>query len=93
MHADKRAEKIKGCGPEGKGIVAAVFERGGKVRARVMDSRKKATLQKLIRDNVGAGAASYSDALKSYEGLENDYEHQIIDHAVEALNMFGATSM
>jgi transposase-like protein len=73
----------QGRGPEGKAIVAAVLERGGKVRAKVMDSRKKATLQKLIRENVGAGAAIYSDALKSYEGLSNDYEHQVVDHAVE----------
>ena len=33
MHADKRAEKITGRGPEGKAIVAAVLERGGTVRA------------------------------------------------------------
>jgi hypothetical protein len=35
MHKDKRATKITGTGPEGKAIVAALLERGGKVRARV----------------------------------------------------------
>jgi transposase-like protein len=83
MHADDRARKIKGCGPEGKAIVAAVLERGGKVRAKVMESRKKDVLQKLVRENVGAGSAVYSDALKSYEGLSDDYQHQVVDHAVE----------
>ena len=83
MHADDRARKIKGRGPEGKAIVAAVLERGGKVRAKVMESRKKGALQKLVRENVGAGSSIYSDALKSYEGLSDQYQHQVVDHAVE----------
>jgi transposase-like protein len=81
MHADKRAEKIHGRGTQGKAIVAAVLERGGKVRASVVETRRKADLQKLIRDNVEIGSAVYSDALKSYDGL-NEFEHQVIDHAV-----------
>ena len=32
--------------------------------------------------HVEAGSALYSDALHSYEGLEGDYAHQVIDHAV-----------
>src|SRR5579871_3911991 len=83
MHKDVKARKIKGTGPEGKAIVAAVLERGGKVRARVMENRKKKTLQALVRDNVEPKSSLYSDALLSYEGLDADYEHQVIDHAVE----------
>lgn len=30
-----------------------------------------------------AGAALYTDALLSYEGLEGRYAHQVIDHAVK----------
>ena len=81
MHASERAEKIKGRGPDGKAIVAAVLERGGKVRARVVETRRKPELQALVRDNVEAGANLYSDALKSYEGLD-EFTHQVIDHAV-----------
>jgi transposase-like protein len=81
MHKGKRAEKIHGRGPEGKAIVAAVLERGGKVRAKVVETRRKKALQSLVRDNVDLGSALYSDALKSYEGLEKDYAHQVIDHA------------
>src|SRR6266436_589054 len=32
---------------------------------------------------VTAGAALYSDALKSYEGLATEYAHQVVDHAVQ----------
>ena len=83
MHGEVKARKIQGRrGPEGKAIVAAVLERGGRVRAKVIDRRKKAQLQSLVRENVEAGSALYSDALKSYEGLASEYEHQVIDHAV-----------
>ena len=81
MHADKRAEKIKGRGPVGKAIVAAVLERGGKVRTKVVDKRKKKDLQSFVRENVEAGSALFSDELKSYTGLYQDYAHQVINHA------------
>src|SRR5271154_3353595 len=41
IHAHKRAEKIHGRGPEGKTIVAAVLERGGEIRAKVVKTRRK----------------------------------------------------
>jgi hypothetical protein len=37
----------------------------------------------VIRENIEAGAAIFSDELKSYEGLADDYDHDVIDHAVE----------
>jgi transposase-like protein len=84
MHADVKARKLQGRqgGTQGKAIVAAVLERGGKVRAKVVDRRKKKDLQALVRENVEPNAALYSDALKSYDGLSEDYAHQVVDHAV-----------
>ena len=81
MHKDKRAERIVGRGPGNKAIVAAVLERGGKVRAKVIGTCKKGDLQKLVRENVEAGLSVYSDALKSYDGLGEDFTHQVVDHA------------
>lgn len=81
MHKSKREEKITGRGPEGKAIVAAVLERHGEVRASVVETRRKKPLQTMVRENVEAGSNIYSDALKSYEGLEPDFVHQVIDHA------------
>jgi transposase-like protein len=44
MHAEAKARKIQGRrGPDGKAIVAAVLERGGRVRATVVDRRRKKT--------------------------------------------------
>jgi transposase-like protein len=81
MHKAERERKIKGRGPDGKAIVAAVLERGGKVRATVVENRRKPALQALVRDNVEAGTNLYSDALKSYDGLD-EFTHRVIDHAV-----------
>jgi len=84
MHGEVKARRIQGRrGPEGKAIVAAVLERGGKVRATVVDRRRKKQLHALVTENVEAGSTLYSDALRSYDGLAEKYEHQVIDHAVE----------
>lgn len=82
MHKDVKARKIRGRGPEGKAIVAAVLERGGKVRAKVVGTRRKPELQAMVREHVEPGSALYSDALKSYDGLDEEYKHQVIDHAI-----------
>jgi transposase-like protein len=85
MHTHKRAEKIHGRGPDGKAIVAAVLERGGEVRVEVMKTRKKRDLHKLVRENVEAGSSVYTDALKSYDGLD-EFKHQVVDHAETYVN-------
>jgi transposase-like protein len=36
-----------------------------------------------IRENVQAGSAIYSDSLKSYDGLDSDYQRAIVDDALE----------
>jgi transposase-like protein len=86
MHKAKRAEKIQGRGPDGKEIVFGMVERGGKVIATHVESRKKKELQKVVREHVEAGAAIFSDELLSYDGLESDYKHAVINHAVEYVN-------
>jgi transposase-like protein len=83
MHKSKREATIMGRGPEGKEIVFGMVERGGKVVAGHVSARTKKELQPIIRERIEAGSAIFSDALKSYDGLENDYQHAVIDHAVE----------
>jgi transposase-like protein len=81
MHAKDRARKIHGRGPDGKAVVAAVLERHGEVRVRVVPTRRKKDVQKIVTDNVAPGSEVFSDALRSYDGLEDTYTHQVIDHA------------
>jgi transposase len=58
-----------------------ILERGGRIRLKVVPNRRKKALQAEVRHHVAAGSALYSDALKSYDGLEQEYAHKIIDHA------------
>jgi transposase-like protein len=82
MHSATRARKITGTGGKDKTAVMGILERGGKVRTKVVDNTKKKTLQSEIREHVLAGSALFTDALKSYEGLD-EFQHEVVDHAVE----------
>ena len=46
-----------------------------------MPDAKKKTLQVEVRENVEPSSEVYTDALKSYEGLDPEYIHRVIDHA------------
>jgi transposase-like protein len=83
MHVGKRQRRITGTGTKDKTAVMGILERGGKVRASVVPNRKKHALQAEVKKHVEAGAALYTDALLSYEGLASDYAHQVIDHTVQ----------
>ena len=83
MHKDVRARRITGTGGKDKAMVLGMVERGGNVRAMVVNDRRKSGLQKQVREHVEAGAAIFSDELKSYDGLSADYQHAVINHAVE----------
>ena len=73
MHSDVKARRITGRGPTDKTIVIGMLERGGIVRTKVVESRKKPVLQREVRATVAAGSALYSDDLASYQGLQRDY--------------------
>ena len=86
MHKEKRARVITGTGGKDKTLVMGMLERGGNVRAVVVENRRKKELQANVREHVEAGAAIFTDELLSYDGLESDYKHAIINHAVEYVN-------
>lgn len=81
MHASKRQRRITGTGGQDKTAVMGILERGGKIRTTVIPNRKRKALQDEVRKHVTAGAALYTDALMSYEGLATDYAHRVVDHA------------
>ena len=83
MHLAQRRRRITGTGTKDKTAVMGIFERGGKVRTVVVPNRKKHALQSEVRKHVEAGAALYTDALLSYDGLAGDYAHKVVDHAIE----------
>lgn len=83
MHIAQRKRRITGTGGKDKTAVMGIIERGGEVRAMVVPDRRRTTLQAAVKNHVEAGSALYTDALLSYAGLEGDYAHQVINHAVK----------
>lgn len=86
MHVDKRERRITGTGGKDKTAVLGILERGGNVRVKVVPNRKKKPLQSEVKAHVAAGSALYTDALKSYDGLSQQYAHKVIDHAERYVN-------
>lgn len=81
MHARKRTEKIHGTGGAGKVAVMGLLERRGRVRTKIVPNIRKGHLQLEVQEHVLPGSMVFTDALKSYDGLEQDYIHQVINHA------------
>lgn len=83
MHAAKRDKKITAHGVKDKAAVFGMIERGGKVKAVHVAETKKADLQRRIHESVEAGAAIFSDSHPMYTGLDVDFKHAVVNHAVE----------
>jgi transposase-like protein len=83
MHKEERERRITGTGGKDKTAVMGILERGGEVRTTVVENRRKSVLQGEVKKHIAAGSAIYTDALASYDGLEEEYKHQVVDHAIE----------
>jgi transposase-like protein len=86
MHKAERKRRFKtmrGASPTvGKTPVVGMIERGGRVHASVVEDVRKRTLQGYVRNRVTEGATVYTDALESYTGLSEDFDHRTVNHAV-----------
>jgi len=83
MHKDVKQRRITGRLQDDKSTVMGFLERGGIVRTEIVEDRLRKTLQPMVRKHVHTGTALYSDELGGYKGLEGEYEHKVIDHAVK----------
>lgn len=86
MHLSEKQRRITSTGPKGKQPVWGVLERGGDVRCVVVPTTRKPVIQPLVKEHVAAESALYTDALLSYKGMEREYAHGVIDHAVAYVN-------
>jgi transposase-like protein len=88
MHKNVRARRISGTGGSSKDkiMVMGMLERGGRVRTQIISDRLQKTLQPIIEKHVEAGSAMFTDELGAYKGLHMEYEHQIVDHALQYVN-------
>lgn len=77
MHSKKREAAIKGTGGSRKTPIAGLVERGGHVKAKVVENVKAQTLLPNIVENVEAGATVCTDEWCSYNQLQKaGFDHQ-----------------
>ena len=84
MHKNVKARRITGQGrnTDDKIMVMGILERGGKIRTKIISDRKQETLHGEVKSNVEAGAELYTDTFGAYKGLQSEYAHQVVDHAL-----------
>ncbi len=80
-HSNKR--KHEGTGGAGKVAVMGLLERHGEVRARVIPNTQLATLRPHIDRHVEQGSNVHTDSYVGYKHLDDEYIHNVINHAVE----------
>lgn len=60
--------------------VFGMLERGGKLKAMVVDTIAKKNLKPLIYKNIHTGSTIYSDAYQGYRDLANDFHTGMVEH-------------
>jgi transposase-like protein len=86
-HANKRTP---GRGTGGKAIVMGMRERGGRVKAMVIESTDKKILHGKVCENVEAGAMVHTDENHGYKDLKIIYEHVTVNHGAGEFSRNGA---
>jgi hypothetical protein len=86
MHRGKRKQMESYQGGGNKAIVLGMLERGGKVKAKVIATRKKHDVDPVMTANVEAGSHIITDEFNTYGFLETPYEREVINHAIEYAN-------
>jgi transposase-like protein len=86
MHKNRREKMIKGRGPMGKAVVMGLLERHGAdghrtVTLKHLPTARRRALDPAVREHVEPGTEVFTDALPSYDGLNTEYAHKVIDHA------------
>jgi hypothetical protein len=80
MHKDRKARAQKdGRNLGGKTTVLGMLERGGRVRAKVVENRKRETIIPVIKEHVEPGQNLYSDEYGHAWG-SSDYDPETVNH-------------
>lgn len=81
MHSAKREALKKNRRVTGdKTVVLGMVERGGQVRAKVVSNARRKNLLPEIQANIESGSNVYTDKLRSYDTLKEEYTHSSVDH-------------
>ena len=71
-----------GRGAVGKVAVAGMRERGGKVKATVVERTDAAMLVGMVEESVVPGTTVYTDEAAAYGGLKRRFNHDSVKHGI-----------
>lgn len=77
-HKDKKKDAPGGGG---KAIVFGAVERGGKVRAQVVDGTGVQSTENDVLTHVAIGSTLYTDEAPGYRNMAIVYEHETVNHS------------
>ena len=82
MHRDRKSRALEGKGGGYSHMVGVqgMLERGGKIRAEVIENSKLTTLMPNIWKHIEKGATVFTDEAHAYYGVQADYVHGVINH-------------
>ncbi|MBC5825187.1 MAG: IS1595 family transposase [Candidatus Eremiobacteraeota bacterium] len=80
-HAALRTRGTQGRSVKTKTPVFGMLQRGGEMRAKVVNDVRMVTLEKYIVESVRIGSTLYSDELNSYDRIGKLFPHERIRHA------------
>ena len=83
MHRRRIRKNFHGMstqGGNGKAVVMGMLERGGRVRATVIERRIKKHILPVITANVKDGSHVITDEATVYEDMHRNYYHEAINH-------------
>jgi len=81
-HANKRIKGTQGRNTLTKTPVFGLLQRGGNVKAKVIENVKMRTLEQNIIENVKIGTQLYTDEFLSYSQIKSLFPHQTVSHGV-----------
>lgn len=79
-HQSKKTGNKRGHSIELKTVVMGLVQRGGEIRAGVIDNARAGTLRPIVEANVAKGSTVYTDEHQGYNDLRHDYDHQRVNH-------------
>lgn len=84
MHKERKKKQSgwKGMSPVQGLLERTTVRRASRVKLKVLKTTRKHEVQGNVREYVLKGSEVHTDALRSYIGMDADYIHQVIDHAI-----------
>ena len=79
-HANKRTKGTQGRNTLTKTPVVGLLQRGGAIKANVVDDVRMRTLEQQIVSNVQIGSQLYTDEFLSYSQIGKLYPHESVSH-------------